>query len=30
MNEVLNSTVITGRAFREVIMDADTELLGQD
>ena len=30
MSEVLDSTAIAGRAFREVIMDDDTELLGQD
>lgn len=30
MSEVLGSMVIQGRPFKEVIMDDDTELLGQD
>ncbi|MCQ2508320.1 MAG: hypothetical protein MJ097_05980, partial [Dorea sp.] len=30
MCDVLNSTVIQGRAFRDVIMDENTELIGQD
>ena len=30
MSEVLGSMVIQGRHFKEVIMDDDTELLGQD
>lgn len=30
MNDVLVSTCIDGRPFAEVIMDDDTELLGQD
>ncbi|MBQ6420854.1 MAG: hypothetical protein IJK02_07270 [Clostridia bacterium] len=30
MDELLNSTVIDGKPFREVIMDDETELLGQD
>lgn len=30
MEDVLESTVIGNRPFREVIMDDDTELLGQD
>ena len=30
MIEVLESTVIQGRPFKEVIMDDDTELVGQD
>lgn len=30
MEDVLNSTCIDGIAFRDVIMDDETELLGQD
>ena len=30
MSEALESTVIQGRPFKEVIMDDDTELVGQD
>ena len=30
MREVLESTVIQGRPFKEVIMNDDTELVGQD
>lgn len=30
MQDVLESTVIQGRAFRDVIIDDDTELVGQD
>ncbi len=30
IEELLNSTVIEGIPFRDVIMDDDTELLGQD
>lgn len=30
MNDVLASTVIHGRPFKEVIMDDDTEIVGQD
>ena len=30
MIEVLESTVIQGRPFKEVIVDDDTELVGQD
>ncbi len=30
MNDVLESTVINGRPFKEVIMDDDTEIVGQD
>ena len=30
MQEVLESTVIDNRCFKEIIMDADTELMGQD
>ena len=30
MSEVLESTVIQGRPFKEVIMDDDTEIVGQD
>jgi hypothetical protein len=30
MSEVLESTAIQGRPFKEVIMDDDTELVGQD
>ncbi|MDC7293550.1 hypothetical protein NXH67_08485 [Butyrivibrio sp. DSM 10294] len=30
MDEVLNSTVIGGRLFKDIIMDDETELLGQD
>ena len=30
MSEVLGSMVIQGRPFKEVIMDDNTELLGQD
>ncbi len=30
MSEVLESTVIQGRPFKEVIMDDATEIMGQD
>ena len=30
MYEVLESTVIHGRPFKEIIMDDDTEIVGQD
>ena len=30
MSELLESTVIQGRPFKEVIMDDDTEIVGQD
>lgn len=30
MDDVLNSTAIDGRLFSEVIMDDNTELVGQD
>ena len=30
MDQLLASTVIQGRPFKEIIMDADTELVGQD
>lgn len=30
IDEVLDSKVIDNRSFREVIMDDDTELVGQD
>lgn len=30
MNEVLESRVIDNRCFKEIIMDDDTELMGQD
>ena len=30
MDDVLDSTCIEGKPFAEIIMDADTELLGQD
>ena len=30
MNELLDSTIIQGKPFKEIIMDDDTELVGQD
>lgn len=30
MNDALNSTCIEGIAFKKIIMDGNTEILGQD